>query len=147
MPTHRSKDWFWTSPATEYLFIGYPYLATTKPGSMINLQLPYHFNLIVDLPIHSQMDLFQSDKIHFQFISMDLFQSTKILLWIFYPLTMDLFQSHSINGSVSIRQNSYSYIGTYFSPHNSKILGNLSTRHIYSYNAIMGLFQPHKSFQ
>ena len=64
MPTHRSIDWSWTSPATEYLFIGYPYLATTKPGSMINLQSPYHFNLIVDLPIHSQMDLFQSDKIH-----------------------------------------------------------------------------------
>ena len=93
MPTHRSIDWSWTSPVTEYLFIGYPYLATTKPGSMINLQSPYHFNLIVDLPIHSQMDLFQSDKIHFQFISMDLFQSAKILLWIFYPLTMDLFQS------------------------------------------------------
>ena len=103
MPTHRSIDWSWTSPATEYLFIGYPYLASTKPGSMI--QSHTILISIVDFTIHYQMNLFQS---------------------------------YSINGSVSIRQNSYTYTGTYFSPPNSldpldptKILGIFHPTHIF----------------
>ena len=113
MLTHRSIDWPWMSPATKYLFIGYSYLATTKPDSMINLQLPYH--IISNSMIQCHTILFSDSIIQCHtilFLVVDLAIHPQ---WICF----NLIQFISSNGSVSILK---SYSGTYFSLHNSKIL-------------------------